>query len=67
MKTKKLNKKLFLNKTGIANLDADKLRPLRGGDEDDTLQETYCGLNPAYKCDCRTAFFQTCEGTGDTD
>lgn len=61
MKTKKLYKKLFLNKTRIANLDADRLRQLRGGDEDDTLQVSYCGLDPAQKCDCHTAFFQTCE------
>lgn len=64
---KSLKKRLLLNKTEIADLDSDKMSNSRAGDEDDTLQETYCGLPPQYKCDCRTAFFQTCQGTGDPD
>lgn len=52
MKQKKLNKKLTINRTTIANLDDKELKKVKGGiDTENTLPRTIC-LSIYRTCEC---------------
>ncbi|MCP4214168.1 MAG: hypothetical protein GY765_05905 [bacterium] len=55
MKTKKLEKKISLNKTTIANLDQNDMISVQGGAKVDILDDRKSGLK-----DCNTVLAATC-------
>ncbi len=67
MKTKKLNKKLSLNKKTVSNLNHNELKLARGGVLTTDWRDT-CAQTCENTCDCETNYAfcnitDTCDGT----
>lgn len=68
MKTKKITKKLVLNKTTVSNLNKLEQSNVRGGDGISTCEtcdtcETYCGTCQTECLPCQTFPIRTCQPT----